>query len=99
VPTRPSVTMIQVIHRVSTRAIRIILPLTLEMNSAFATIAFAQSSVNYLSDIGSREEEFSDLLGIRFLRSLQKCFAAIREIPSRMIFGTVSPDSPQGGCV
>ena len=86
--TRPSVTMNQVTHKNLVRAIRIILPLTLKMNNAFATIAFAQSSVKCLSDIGFREEALSDLLGIRFSRSLQKCFAATRKIPSSMIFAT-----------
>jgi len=71
----------------------------LKINNAFTTIAFAQSSVKCLSDIGFREETLSDLLGIRFLRSLQKHFAATRDIPSRMIFATVFLDFPQGGCV
>jgi len=74
-------------------------PITLKMNNAFATIAFAQSSVKCLSDIGFREETLSDLLGIRFLTSLQNCFAATREIPNRMIFATVFLGSPQGGRV
>lgn len=61
--------MIQVTHKILGRTIRIILPFTLKMNNTFATIAFAQSSVKCLSDIGFREETFSDFLTIRFLRS------------------------------